>query len=80
MHDYDAGTGRLKAKIPILFNGADVNFYAYVRNDLVSLVDPKYQQGEDYCYCTEIQTMGNTSIAHIVEGDVSFGGFLNCGE
>ena len=38
--DYDAETGRLTAKDPILFAGGDVGLYGYVAGDPVNGVDP----------------------------------------
>ncbi|PAT39140.1 RHS repeat domain-containing protein [Vandammella animalimorsus] len=38
--DYDAETGRWRAKDPILFNGGDTNLYGYVLQDPVNLKDP----------------------------------------
>lgn len=39
MRDYDPKTGRWTAKDPIRFRGGE-NFYAYVANDPLNLVDP----------------------------------------
>ncbi len=38
--EYDAYTGKWTSKDPILFEGGDSNFYGYVLNDPVNLVDP----------------------------------------
>jgi RHS repeat-associated protein len=38
--DYDAETGRWTAKDPILFEGGDLNLYAYVGSDPVNFLDP----------------------------------------
>jgi RHS repeat-associated protein len=39
--DYDSHTGRWTTKDPIRFAGGDLNLYAYVFNNPVSLVDPE---------------------------------------
>jgi RHS repeat-associated protein len=38
--DYEAQTGRWTAKDPVGFEAGDTNFYAYVWNDPVNLIDP----------------------------------------
>lgn len=38
--DYDLQTGRWTSKDPILFDGRDINLYAYVYNNPMSYVDP----------------------------------------
>jgi RHS repeat-associated protein len=43
--DYDALTGRWTAKDPLGFGGGYVNFYEYVDNDPMNLVDPTGLQG-----------------------------------
>ena len=40
IRDYDPRNGRWTSKDPILFNGGDLNLYAYVLNDPINLVDP----------------------------------------
>ncbi|MBI2565445.1 MAG: RHS repeat-associated core domain-containing protein, partial [Candidatus Schekmanbacteria bacterium] len=45
--DYDAEVGRWTARDPILFDGGDVNLFAYVGNDPASRLDP---DGLDACY------------------------------
>ena len=39
--DYDPVVGRWTSRDPLLFNGGDTNFYAYVSNDPVNFVDPQ---------------------------------------
>jgi len=38
---YDANVGRFTSEDPIEFSAGEVNFYAYVRNDPISLTDPQ---------------------------------------
>ena len=40
IRDYDPETGRWTTKDPIEFDGEDSNFYGYVQNDPLNLVDP----------------------------------------
>jgi type VI secretion system secreted protein VgrG len=39
--EYDSFTGKWSAKDPLLFGGGDMNFYRYVGNSPVNLVDPQ---------------------------------------
>jgi RHS repeat-associated protein len=83
--DYDCDVGRWTAKDPLLFQGRDVNLYAYVLNDPIQLIDPtglsvtcEMMQSTGEMVCTDDAT-GETLEDQGYSGNVLYGGLNNPG-
>lgn len=63
---YDTSAGRFLSEDPMRFRGGDINFYGYVRQDPVLLVDPS---GNNYCKFDNCFKIFQKAIKHFSRKD-----------